>query len=441
MEKIIKKISLLFFILLPFIDIVTALFTRFHPLPISLGIIVKGIYSILLAVYVIFYSKSKYRKVFLWYLIGIFIYLLLYIFTKEYLWNFHSLFPELITMYKFLFTGLLLFEFIIVSSDLGYDNSFYKNIMVYTLIAYTLLLLVPYFTKTGFTSYNDNKRIGYIGWFFAGNEISAIMLILVPFYFTNLKSRLENKKWYYLLLIIPIIYAIFLLGTKASWYGLLLLLLTSCIIFFIKEKKNKKMIVFTTLVFLVSCLLTFIAPTTNNVNLSLKPSVGSNKKAPTLKCGTYHKVNEFIKDKKTRSMLQTIFSGRQHKAYTLSIIYKESNLSSKLLGPGFTNSKEINNCYVEKYIEMDFFDIFFHYGILGFILILFPYIYVIYLTIKSLSIKKIDTSCWFYLFDICLLFMLSFLSGHIIGYPSVGVYLVILILMVWNYKEKTVNNK
>ena len=46
MKKKMEKFNYLFFIVLPFIDIITALMTRFINIPISLGIILKGLYSI-----------------------------------------------------------------------------------------------------------------------------------------------------------------------------------------------------------------------------------------------------------------------------------------------------------------------------------------------------------------------------------------------------------
>ena len=64
-----KKINILFFLLLPFIDLITALTTRFINLPISAGVLFKGLYILVLTIYIVFYSKSKEKKIYIYYLI------------------------------------------------------------------------------------------------------------------------------------------------------------------------------------------------------------------------------------------------------------------------------------------------------------------------------------------------------------------------------------
>ena len=74
MKEKINKINNLFFIILPFIDIVTALMTRLVVLPVSLGVIIKGLYTVSIAIYIILYTKGKEKKQFIYYLIAIILY-------------------------------------------------------------------------------------------------------------------------------------------------------------------------------------------------------------------------------------------------------------------------------------------------------------------------------------------------------------------------------
>ena len=87
MKKNIKKINYLFFLILPFIDLITGLVSRFIDLPISIGMIIKGLYILLIAIYILFYSKSNHKKKFIIYISLCVIFTLLYFITKTDLLN------------------------------------------------------------------------------------------------------------------------------------------------------------------------------------------------------------------------------------------------------------------------------------------------------------------------------------------------------------------
>jgi len=263
MKKKLEQINYLFFLVLPFLDLITSLTSRYIPFPISIGVIIKGLYTILIAIYIIFYTKTKHKKKFIYYIAFILLYCTLFIITKKHIWSINLLLNEFISLYKFLFTGYILFVFIILSEEIK-DNKF-KNILFYSLICYVILLLLPHFTGTEFKSYKHNSNLGSVGWFYSANEISAIILMLLPSYFNKLKNKIHEKKYLYLLLIIPIIYSIFIIGTKTSWYGLILLTIVIFIIYIIKERKEKKLLIF---IFITLCSLLILnqyAPTTTNL--------------------------------------------------------------------------------------------------------------------------------------------------------------------------------
>ena len=54
--KILKK----FLIILPILDLITSLSTRFFPLPLSVGVIVKGLFLIYILIYLLFFNYSSY---------------------------------------------------------------------------------------------------------------------------------------------------------------------------------------------------------------------------------------------------------------------------------------------------------------------------------------------------------------------------------------------
>ena len=82
-----QKIVYIYFLILPFIDLITSLFTKLTSISLSLGIIVKGITIIFVTLYVLFYSKSKYRKRSIIYFFLVLFFLATYFLLKPDLWQ------------------------------------------------------------------------------------------------------------------------------------------------------------------------------------------------------------------------------------------------------------------------------------------------------------------------------------------------------------------
>jgi len=77
-----QKLVAIYFILLPFIDLITSLTTRLTNLPFTIGTIVKGLTLIFGIVYVVFISKDKNKKKVLIYYGLLVFFAILYFFTK-----------------------------------------------------------------------------------------------------------------------------------------------------------------------------------------------------------------------------------------------------------------------------------------------------------------------------------------------------------------------
>lgn len=450
MKKYIPKINFIFFLLLPFVDLITSLTTRLIDLPISLGVIIKSFYLIIITIYIFFYSNSKHRKKYIIYFLGISVYSLLYFITKSDLIT-NNLFNEISSLFKVVYGSLIFFAILVLYDDYKYSENDITKLMFYSLITYVILLIVPTITKTNFNSYTNKNNEGSIGWFFAANDIGAILLMLYPYIYFIIDKKIDknNKKTYsWLLLLIPIIYSIFIIGTKTTWLGYILITLLLFIIYLIK-RENKKTTLLLLIIIFISSVLTIISPTVTNINKEVnridnknRELVNNNINTNKIKTKTTEtvcsakKITEIIKNKDVYKIIHLLFSGRENKAYTLSLVYKEASIKDKLFGIGFTNTKRVNNCFVEKYIEIDAIDIFIHYGIFGFILILIPYIYLI----KNIFKNKINLSTknLIYIMIISLMIIISTIAGHIIGYPSPNIYLSIyMLLLIINTKKIT----
>lgn len=453
MKKNIKKINYLFFLILPFIDLITGLVSRFIDLPISIGMIIKGLYILLIAIYILFYSKSNHKKKFIIYISLCVIFTLMYFITKTDLLNTKYLFNEISTLFKTFFASIIFFAFLVMVDDFKYEEKDINKLMIYSLITYVILLVVPTITNTNFNSYITKDNEGSIGWFYAANDISSIILMLYPFIYTYLNKKINNnnKKTYLYYLFLPLtIYSIFIIGTKTSWLGLILVSIITLISYILK--KEKKNIILLSIVLISIMLLTLITPAFKNINketnrqnrntVTQKETIKNTNvteekdRLETLKekCDT-HKFSEII-DKRTYNLTNIILSGRQNKAYSTYLIYQSSKFSNKIFGIGFSNTDKINNCYARKYIEMDFLDILFHYGIIGLLLILTPFMYILKISLNNKN--NIKNAISNILITLVIIFISS-TAGHVIGYPTANLYLSIYLLLIYiNLNKKTV---
>ena len=106
-RKTINTLIMLF----PFLDLITALFTRNSNIIYTPGIIVKGIFMIFMFFY-IFKTTSKYKKLAIYSYIFFFIYVLLYFLFKKELLSAKYIFDEIKYIFKLfyfpnIFLGLL----------------------------------------------------------------------------------------------------------------------------------------------------------------------------------------------------------------------------------------------------------------------------------------------------------------------------------------------
>jgi hypothetical protein len=119
----------------------------------------------------------------------------------------------------------------------------------------------------------------------------------------------------------------------------------------------------------------------------------------------------------------------------IEIFKKEYNIIEMIIGVGQSTFETLNNNHI---IELDFFDIYFAYGIIGILLFLF---YISFLLIQS-KIKSLNRKT--YLFSsyskyiALFLIVLSFLSGHIFNSGMAAIYMGCVFSLMY-YKSNDEN--
>lgn len=439
-----KKMNLFyaFLIILPIIDLITSLSNHLFDSFFSLGTIVKGLEILIGIYYIIFKSASKYRKVSIYFLLGIFFYCVGYFLFKPDLLNFYSLKCELTYLFKFLYFPILVFAFLNFFDDYGFDKEKLTKIMIINLAIYMFFIIVPTIFHLNFSSYN-NIYTGSVGWYYSANEVSTILLLLFPFIYT-----LINKKFSLLVVLFGLaLYMISLIGTKVTLFGMIII---SFLAFLCTFKAKKKICDKTVLSVLVMFIVTVVVMTTNYSAMNLKSALN-----PT--------------DEQQAAQIQAILNSNEDKSFFFKVIeaYGPLLLSNRdlfalntldlyetfyepsyiLFGMGYSMTPRVNSIFVVKLIEIDFLDIYFHMGLGAILILLFPFLYTVYLYFKKRKRYKLklNYAVVFFIMLILMTLGISSVAGHVYMAPAVSIYIAIYFSFLFNelslFTKRKINPK
>ena len=108
-KKTLIKILYIFLSIHPLMDLLTALMTRFEISIISVGIIFRGLFLLLMLIYLFFFNNSKYKRKSIKYLLVLFIFCIIYFLTKtELIFNRGFFINEIIYMFKYMYFPVIL---------------------------------------------------------------------------------------------------------------------------------------------------------------------------------------------------------------------------------------------------------------------------------------------------------------------------------------------
>jgi hypothetical protein len=384
LDKNISKIILIFIFLQPIIDLLTSISINYLHLTISVGIVVRSLFLVLIIYYYVFIRKISKKQ--LMYLLGILVFSLSFIIfiylSKE------PMSSNIVSLVKYLYFIILLI--LIDSKDLKIS----KRNLFYIALIYILLIFVPRMLSLDFNSYREGN-IGSVGIFNSSNEINAILVFLLPIYLTNLLK--EQSLAYRLIFFAVMAYVSLLTGTKVLLFFFLLITLIK-ILPETKKLSNKAKIVSLIGVGITCALLVILIPKTNfyhNIMLSLE----------------YNNINSF-KDIFSYNFLNNVIF---HERLTFLVnnfnIYINSGIRSILFGIGLTS-----NSILLKEVEMDLYDILITFGIIGTLLLVIPVIKYL------ISLNKQDKDL---IIGTIFLLIVSIISGHVLLSPAVSIYLII----------------
>lgn len=200
----------IYLILQPIIDFLTSFMVRFSGSAVTIGIVLRFLFLIVLGCIVLFYIPWKQKKLSLLFVFLSILYGIGYIAV-----NFGTVGTLFIEAKGFMKTFFLpymtvflydLYRYFKVKIDFKY--------LVVCAMTYIMVIFLADLTNSSFFSYAYDK-LGHVGWFYAANEVGAIVAILSIPVFRTLGS-LKNKLLSYFLLILYG-YVSLLIGTKVPF--------------------------------------------------------------------------------------------------------------------------------------------------------------------------------------------------------------------------------
>lgn len=415
MEKFMKKntnmIIMLFILTGPMIDLLTGVCLHYFHIQFTIGTIIRTLFLIWICLTSLFIYKKK--ALLVPYFIGA-IYCIFYI-IGIFLYKKSGLYIEIQNLIKVIYFPILLISFYSIKEEIKLT----KLLLFTVLFFYLIFIFVPTIFNIGYKTYEVTK-IGTLGFFNSANEIGGIISILTPILFYILST---SKKYCLKGAILGIyLVVILMMGTKTPLLIFIMTLGLSIIYLFIdyiKQKNYKKIFILSLIMFAGITSLLGILPQTNfykNIKTHLK----------------FLKVKDITEIvEKEEYVDHFIFSQRLTFLKKERKLYQKANSYQKLFGVGY-----LNNGKETKRIEMDYFDIYYSHGIVGFILISIMIIWILYQLAKA----KIPLTYENYMMKTSLLyiFILSFFTGHIITTPSVSLIASAIIILLFPKEKESI---
>ena len=383
MKKIIDKLIIIFLFLQPLLDVLTSIQIRYSIFNVYISSVIRILFMLFILIYMIIY-KYDFKLIIL-----MFIYAFI---DGSYLLLSHSA--------SLVFNSIRIFYLpVLIMFFNNYELKIKKNYILIIYLIYMLLLLIPIIFGFSFDVYSSlEDKKGFIGLFYGGNELSGILLGLLPIILVYLKDiKIYFRIIYYVLIIATFI----LLSTKTLFIGGVLVLLVFLIKYLKKRKSKNNKYIIGGIIGVLALLLIILpfSPVMTNIKITLD----------------YYGVNNINQLFNIETIDNVIYSRRLSYANNLLNEYKASNIQSKLFG--LTNINDIKDS------ELDLVDIYMTIGLVGFIVYMFIMIYLI----KKYRLK--DN----YLFSLILFIIMSCFSGHILIKPAVAIYMALIFNL---YKEE-----
>lgn len=413
------KLIFIFLIIQPIIDLVTSLTTKYNDSVVSIGALSRTFIMGCLFIYIFQYLLRNKRSI-LWMFIcsfaSIAFMLMITFLFKEPFILYEELNFALKTSYYIvmIYTVIILIDKQMINKSLIFQAT---TVIAFIIgISYWLAIL----SGTSINSYTYGES-GYSGWFYSANELSVIVIILLGLTIVQLSYQKTLSSWIAFIFILSMLPMI---GTKTAFYGGMLIIFLYVVYLLVKFNmqlfKQQGHLLFIGIIIFFICLTPFSPIFSNTEQLDMRIKQEHRQIVE----------NTEVHDS---SLMTKLLSSRNIYLQVVKDDFMHAQALRKAFGLGYAGDYTTD----PKLIEMDFFDLFFSYGIIGTLFLLIPFLYLL----RKIIIYPIYLEKVILLFTLSLCFGISFLAGHVILAPSVMTYMAILYLAIGLNNNKNVGGK
>ncbi|SCN23727.1 hypothetical protein N3C_1460 [Clostridium sp. N3C] len=381
----IKKINIqLVFIVLfsmsPLIDSLNGLIIKSGvKSSITIGQIYRFLIILILAFFWLRNFKLKKYVVFL----SIFSYFVIAILIHDFIGSTtQSVISELIDLSRWLLLPFMLFVFISLNKEGEIKRKAVSKVLYIFSILVPLTLLIPYVMGVGYGTYYST---GYKGFYYSTNALSYTLIIC---FFYSLNKLLNNFSKKYIVTMILNVVCIILVGAKAGFLFTFLIFILSVgnkLRLYIKQKENSNFNIRTILIILVIFFATIFL-----VFVCFYDKLFYIWERQKYLFADSTGLLSYLTSKRT-DRIPLYFNEISSSSFTLiRVLFGSGDMTDHLL-----------------LIEMDFFDLFFTYGILA---------VLIFVGVLGYFVKyRNGKGSKFYLYAFCLSLIYSFWGGHVLN--------------------------
>jgi len=306
----------------------------------------------------------------------------------------------LTNIFKFL---LFVFSFLYFNKLLSLDLSIIQNIrniltFNFVVVIFNLVLGLAGYGFPVYSIEDGEVSIGVKGFFFAGNEISGVFIILSSLMIAFYLPKIKKPFYAYTALFVLFLFSA-TLATKTAIGGVFLI---SIVAVYLRKKYLDK-----TKIDLKNIFTLFFAVT----------SISSGLIYFFLQSAAFQRMSYYYEN--LSNILKFVLSGRDaFLSREWAVFTSKNSPVNFIIGGGR---------YIS--VEMDFFDTFFSYGIVGIIIVYGFYFYIIYFATKTFFKSNKDFFGIVVYLTVSLMLLQGFVAGHVIYSGMAGAFHGILLVL------------
>ncbi|MCM3783923.1 O-antigen ligase family protein [Neobacillus mesonae] len=313
---------------------------------------------------------------------------------------------------------ILMIECIRILKSLGIiDKKDVIFVLKVNFIIFPLTILIPWLLGMGYSNYSNGS--GFQGFYNANNDLNIVLIVLLSFGVSELINRVVHKEkfLFYLVINILLFISLIIIGSKSSFVfsgGIILIYLFYS---FLKHKVLKTI----KLLFLFSTLIALIVVVLSTFFKEDLALISDRQNYFWRVQGQQGEVATFLLSDRNGFLIAATESFRTQGSLETAV--------SMFIGQGrynhSVNTAEVfNTSRTQVLVEMDLFDTFFSYGVIGTFLI---YLYLTQILLKGLKSKHVPIHIKVSIFIIS---SFSFFGGHVLYSALSGMFLGIIMSSV-----------